>query len=60
LSMQSPSHSLDPMISPSPLLISDSHTSDQVAQDKHHLTVTLTQATRKQGTKKLGCCFCPE
>jgi len=58
LSVQSPSYSLNPMILPPPLLLSDSHTSDQVAQDP--LTVTVTQTTRKQGTKKLGHCFCPE
>jgi hypothetical protein len=60
LSMQSPSHSLNLMISPPPLLIRDSHTSGQVPEDKHSLMVTLTQVTRKQLTKKLGRCFCPE
>jgi len=60
LSMKSPSHSLNPMISPPPLHVGDSHTSSQVAEDKHSLMLTLTQTTRKQGTKKLGRCFCPE
>jgi hypothetical protein len=59
LSVQSPSHFLNLMISPPPppLLIGDSHASSQVAEDKHPLTVTLTQVTRKRGTNKLGHCF---
>jgi hypothetical protein len=49
LSVQSPSHSLNPMISP-PLLIAESHTSDQEAGDKQAWSMLPPRATSASAT----------